>query len=178
MNKCLIYLLLFFITSCDSSLQMSRSDRAIDKMIKNFAVKLSPYGFHLVGLGGGLDHQSKKHKKIDVILGTRKDISDINEARELLVETIVEFLNYINTKADIQEYLSTIPFAIENIHVSILFEQSEPPNIDHMFNCGKELCYFVKGNDPRGLSSEKVHEETFEEAKQILSEEGYYACSE
>ncbi|HEY4831795.1 MAG TPA: hypothetical protein VIH61_04460 [Waddliaceae bacterium] len=83
MNKFLIVILLFLVTSCDSSFQMSESDRAIDSMVKNFAATLSPKGFHIVGLGGGLDHTIGKHKEIDIILGTPKGISDVKTATRL-----------------------------------------------------------------------------------------------
>ncbi|HEY4831794.1 MAG TPA: hypothetical protein VIH61_04455 [Waddliaceae bacterium] len=149
---------------------MSESDRAINRAIKNFAKTLSPKGFHIVGLGGGLDHESGKHKQIDIVLGTSKEICDVRTARVLLVETITEFLNYINTREDIKAYLATTPFTIENIHVGILCEHSTPPNIGHMFNYGQYLCYYVYGDNPSRIPSIEIHEETFEEAKNILSQ--------
>lgn len=140
-------------------------------MTFKFVKTLAPKGFYMVGYGGALNHETGKHKKISIVLGTQTEIYGIGAARTLLVETITEFLNYINSREEIKQYLANVPFTVENIHVSIIFDNAQPGEIVDIKNCGQNLYYNMRNIDPNVIQWVEIGEETFEEAKTILAHE-------
>lgn len=157
--------------SCNSEYGMGKDDREICLMVQDFAKLQAPKGMRLIGIGQGVNHDTEKYNYIGINLSKEK-IENIAEARKLLVTTIIECLDFINKRKSIQEYLDVHPFSIQNVEVSIGVAESKPGEMEFVFNCENRLCYYVTNIDPIILQAVKIHEESFEEAIEILKKEG------
>lgn len=166
-----LFFSLFFLllTSCGFEHGMGKDDKEVWRMVKEFAQLQSSKGMHLVGIGQGENHDTGKHNYIEIILSKEK-VENIAEARKLLVLTIIDFLDFINSKENVQPYIDVHPFTLENVRVAILISDSKPSELDRISNFRKELCYYENTENP--YVSVEVLDEPFEKAVEILQKEG------
>ena len=169
----LILFSLFFSVACSSKFEMSESERISNLTIFEFAQSVADKGLYPMGIGGGLNHATGKHKKFSITFGTEQKIEDLERARLLLVETIDAFIDFINSKDEIREYLDVFPVTIENVDVGIVRIDAQPQDIVSMSNCRDYLFYRAKNKDPEVIAWDNIHRETFEEAKAALSSNSY-----
>jgi len=98
----------------------------------------------------------------------------IEEAREILVDGVQEFLSEINSNEEIRPYLKVYPFTPKNITIDVYVSGSKgedvyDPNIEAAIVSRGKLWYATKDkNQKYGYKSE--YEESFEEAVKLVSE--------
>lgn len=96
------------------------------------------------------------------------------EAREILVDAVQEFLSEVNSNEEIRPYLKVYPFAAKNITVSIYIrgpknESLFDPDISVATAYGGKIWY--KTNDKKHKNDYKSeYEESFEEAVKLVNE--------
>ena len=168
--RLLFIFLLFLCFSCKSKFQMNERDRIADHMMLEFAETLALKGLRLSGMGGGLNHETGKHKVFGISFIMQENVTDISHARELFVETADAFISFINSREDILEYLDVFPVTIVNIDMAILFLNAQQGDIVDISNCRESLYYYTAGPDPERDPWNEICEETFEEAQAILSQ--------
>ncbi len=126
------------------------------------------YGLQICGFGGAM---MDSVKEIGVDFMVYRPLKK-EEARELLVKCVEEFLDDINNDVELRPYLATYPFDAGHITISLY---SEVPQ-------GKDVCfpYFSIVSSHKGkihylgrlLEADKFckhkETETFEEARSIL----------
>lgn len=94
---------------------------------------------------------------------------DLEEARELLVYVVTEYLSAINSNEKVRPYLHNYPFATKNIEIRIWIYEPDgtyPPSdkIDYISSMNGLLEYYTC-SDPR----QPIYEETYEEALQVIA---------
>ncbi len=170
-SRKLLFILIFLVfISCTTEYGMNERDRQICLMVKDFASEQISKDMYFAGIGQGVDHENDKHNFIKVVLNKEK-IEGIQEARQLLVGTIINFVNYINQRESVQPYLAVRPFSVKNIEVAIDVPGAESGGIEFVFNIENKLYYYASNKDPEILKAVKLHEETFEEAVEILKQQ-------
>lgn len=165
--------ILLVCISCKSKFEINEKDRIVDHMILEFAETVAAKGLRPAGIGGGLNHETGKHKEFGISFVTQEKVTDISRARELFVETSDAFIAFINSREDIREYLDVFPVTILNIDMAIIFSNAQPGDIVDISNCHKRLFYYTAGPDPDKDPWEEIREETYEEAQAILKDNNF-----
>lgn len=96
---------------------------------------------------------------------------DLQEGRELLVKSVIEFIKEINLNENVRKYLQNYPF--QNVEIMIILRKLDGSDVDlgdFEIIVAKEGKLEFHSNDP-GCSTYKRYTETFEEAWKILEEE-------
>ena len=101
---------------------------------------------------------------------TEESVEDVAQARQLFVETADAFIDFINNREDIREYLDVYPVTILNIDMGILFSNAKTEEIVDVSNCHERLYYYTAGPDPIRDPWGEICMETFEEAQAILKD--------
>ena len=112
-------------------------------------------------------------KMLKIAFQCRRPI-DIEEGRKMLVYAANEFLREINSDEKIRPYLGIYPFQPKNVEIAIFLQHPDGSDTNT-----DELAVIVmrdgllqyKCSDSR-FSMFKLHEEAYEEACEILIEEG------
>lgn len=174
MVKILCFLILLFLQpSCfsmsNSSFKISELDDISNQITVDFAKKMQKKGLHACGLGGRED----QGKIIDFKVSFQYNKTlDISSARRLIVETVLLFLEEINSNARVQQYLSHYPFTPDDVIISILpdcsvlNEKECSSSIIVKIFLGK-ISYCV--DDEIVMPLHHLHEESFEEARKIVN---------
>jgi hypothetical protein len=95
----------------------------------------------------------------------------IEEARELIVPAVTTFLNEINSNEEIRSYLKNYPFEAKNIEVVIFICEPDGRNVrpDQLSAItARNGIVSYKIDNPESKLFAVVHQETYEEALQIL----------
>lgn len=172
-----IYLLLIaiFLTACQPSTsktyQTSEHEKIADKITSLTAQKIeSETGLRLMGTGGGM---MGKVRMMAMSFQYSGDIT-LQQARELLIYCLNEYLLAINSNEEIRPYLIYHPLNPEDIQIEIYIrsQSQEEQSIGALSLVGAVrgvLDYNIKQPDP--MIYEKIHNESYEKAVKTLETE-------
>ncbi|MEC7839849.1 MAG: hypothetical protein VX777_07400 [Chlamydiota bacterium] len=137
--------------------------------------KLAPYVFG----GGG---NGKQLHLLSLGFSTHKKLT-IETARRMLVDSITDFYEKVNTSKSLQPYLNEVPFPISkfNYTIKVVNEDGCWPLFPNGVDKEKHITYVILSRGvviyyidiDRSKLPIEIHEETYEEAVAITSEEGY-----
>jgi hypothetical protein len=157
----LVIFFLFLLS--DSDQQSIDYEKIADNITNKTAKKLEEEkGLILVGIGGQMMNDIQK-MSISFYLYHEVDLAT---ARELVVNSVNEYLKEINNNKEIQPYLHEYPFTAKNIEISIFIYNSDrsdlPLNKIYCVSADEgKVSYFI-----RSLGFYKpFSEESFEEAE-------------
>jgi len=171
---CFLFLLiseLFCVCMSQNQFEISDLDYSSNQVIVDFANKMRKQGLYACGIGGRED----EGKIIDFDVSFQYgQMLDIPSARELVVETVLLFVEEINNNEAVRKHLYHYPFTPNDINVSIL------PNCSILSDkdCNSsvivnlflgQISYCL--DDGIVLPLHHLHEETFAEAKKVLNKE-------
>ena len=94
-------------------------------------------------------------------------VVDVATARQLLMDSVQEYLSTINTNEEIRTYLHNYPFTPQNVEIVIYFYNPEGSKVPFnkitiaAVNQGK-IVYYV--DDPEKHTIKPFHEESYEKA--------------
>jgi hypothetical protein len=100
------------------------------------------------------------------------DVVDIENARQLLVYSVEQYLSAINTNEEIRPYLYNYPFRTENVEIVIYFRNPNGSNVPSdkitiaAAKRGK-IIYYI--DCPEKYNLKTLYEETYEEALKLVS---------
>ena len=145
----LFLLFLLFLSSCVSPSQEDRFEqerrKVIHQALRHFIKAMEAKGFHAGGIGEGLDHSNWKQNYLGVTF-EMEHIPDVDFARKIEVETIQEFLHYINSEEGIEDYVAEYPYPLKFIRIAFISLNSEE-GLFSVSNYESELIY-RKDNPP------------------------------
>ena len=145
-------------------------DKRIHHILRDFKGAMRTKGFHAAGIGEGVDHNTGKQNYLKVVFDIEK-LPDIDFARKIEVETLQEFLHYINLEEGIQDYVAEYPFPLKFVRI-VFISQRPGEGLFSVANFEEELYYDKDDPDkPIGPSIE-VHQESYEDAVRILAQKG------
>jgi|GEM_PF-1314320 len=170
----LIRQLLFFITMCflyGCSDPRSEREKVRDKIFVQFLKQMNNKNLYAAGLGGGCTTDEKTNL-LDVTFDY-PFVLDIDTSRRLIVESTETLLDLINSDVSNAQFFENFPAQVDIIMISII-GQAPDNGCDYIRSVS-----VIKGkvsyntDDPTGkiMPYLKVHKETYEEAKKILSNE-------
>jgi hypothetical protein len=165
--------LLIITCSCKEPSAEERFDKKRDKVVhhalKNFIKSMNAKGYHAAGVGEGLDHSTEKQNYLGVTFDIEQ-LPNIEFARKVEIETLQDFLNYINLEEGIQDYVAEYPYPIKFIHVAFINKHPEQ-GLFSVTNCENELIY--RKDDPcKPIGpSTIIHKESYEDAVRILEQQ-------
>lgn len=101
-------------------------------------------------------------------------VVDIETARQLLTDSVQEYLSAINSNEKIRPYLHNYPFTPKNVEIVIYFynpDRSKVPNgkINIAEASRDEIIYYI--DYPEKHTIKTIHEETYEEALKLVNNE-------
>lgn len=145
-------------------------DRMIRSAIEEFYSEIKADSMALIGIGGGVNHDNGKENYIKISL-QRKAAFTVDCARGFIVPYAKRFLEILNNKEGIQNYIDVYPFDMSHFCMSILSQENpdEESCID-MISASENMIYYRFSNAP-GKPPILIHEETFEEAQRIVAEQ-------
>jgi len=160
-------LILCFLSGCSDP--RCEREKVRDRILIQFSKQMQKKGLYAAGLGGGCTI-NKKINLIDVSFDY-DEVMDLDSARKLIVESTKHLLDLINSDGNIKEYFEVFPVDVDILSISIM-GQIPDSSRDYI-----RLVFVLKGivyyytDDPAGkvMPFLDVHEETFEEAKKIVS---------
>ncbi len=167
--RLIIYFILYCLfTACTSlSYEISEDEKIVNKITSETARKLKrEKKLYLVGTGGRMMHEVEMmYMGFDFF----KEIN-LNEARELLIYAINEYLYAINNNEEIRQYLITYPFTAKNVEIGIWVRKPDGdlPDLDKIYYISAidgVLSYYL--DLPETYSRQLIWEETFAEAQRI-----------
>ena len=169
--KYLVLFLLLFSTLYASTEETDFSKerrRVIHLVLRKFKQAMQAKGLNAAGIGEGIDHNNDKQNYLKVVFDIDK-LPDVDFARRLEVETLQEFLHYINSQEDVQDYLAEYPFPLKFIHIGFISRHPEEGLFSVSNN--REKLRYTKNNpaNPLGPLIE-VHEESYGDAVRILAQ--------
>jgi hypothetical protein len=101
-------------------------------------------------------------------------VVDIETARQLLVDSVQEYLSAINSNEEIRPHLHNYPFTAQNVEIAIYFYNLDGSNVPPgklsiaEANQGKVVYYI---DDPEKHTIKPLHEETYEETLKLVNNE-------
>jgi hypothetical protein len=167
----LIQLLYILIMSSLFSFVDPRSERekVRDKIFSQFVKQMKTKNLYAAGLGGGCTIDDKTNL-LDVTFDY-PFVLDINTSRKLIVESTETLLNLINSDLTNEKFYESFPAQVDIIMITIIGQKSEI-ECDYIRSVdvikGK-VYYDTDDRTSKVMRLIVVHEETYEEAKKILS---------
>jgi hypothetical protein len=173
-----IFFVFFFsfltiLNSCNSKMQNSQNDFSnIDKFsikITNETAKdlLKEKNLKMIGYGGKTPNQ--KILTFRITFNYEKPLT-IPEARELLVYSVNKFVKNINNYNEIKPYLANYPVTEKNIEIIIISHGLDGRIAPIPFIAFSDSIEGTLQYQTNTTPLTIVHEETFEEAEQIVKE--------
>lgn len=168
---CLIVLTLCCSCNVDFSVQESDYEKDADAVTARVAKKIhQETGLKLMGIGGGMIQQINR---MGMSFARYGDLS-MEEARELLVYCVEEYLDAINADEKIRPYLCCYPFSPNNIEINIFIygEDRRAPPIGFLTVVAEiygRMTYKIHQPDP--VIMKTIHEEPYNEAKKLVEQQ-------
>ncbi len=169
-NFSLVLLMFFLISCCDSmTYKLSDDEKIVNQITQETAKKLKEKkNLVLIGTGGQMMHE------IEMLAMSFNYYQDVNlkAARELLVESVEEYLSAINSNQDVRQYLANYPFTAKNVEIAIFFRNPDGSNVASekiniaAANQGK-VVYYIDYSEKHTIKA--IYRETYDEAKQAIS---------
>jgi hypothetical protein len=96
----------------------------------------------------------------------------IEEARQLLVDAVEEYLFTINNNEQIRPFLHNYPFTAQNVEIAICFMKADGSDVSANKICTASsnegrMTYYI--DDDKKILLVKVHKETYDEAKKLVT---------
>lgn len=173
-NISFIIVLLIFLSSCtytrmdqDAQEYLVIYDKIENQYIKDMQRK---YGASIFGSGGSMMYNIKSVSLSFNLVGE----VGIEQARELYVKFVSEFLDRINTDSAIQPYLDHKPFTENdfNLHLIFFTKPSVRPSTKYV-----GIVSMFKGNieydvyDPKFENYRNIHVEPYQDAVKIIKQQ-------
>lgn len=167
---------LLFLTSCYKSDYINTTDLILAQQSKKICKEEN---MSVCGMGGAM---MNKVTKVTVAFQAKRRV-DIPEARRLIVKCVEKLRNALNSNDQIQAYLSPYPFSTNGVNISIMFLKDNDEFVDRsssglLGNEGVSAVIQVDGkvyypsHNPRTQLLEDYYEETYEEALEIVRNNG------
>ncbi len=121
----------------------------------------------LVGTGGKMMHDIQA---MDMSFNYYK-VVDIQTARQLLVDSVEEYLSAINSNEKVRPYLHEYPFTAKNVEIVIYFRNPDGSKVaSGKINIAAvtqgEVVYYIDYPEKHDLRA--IHEEAYEEAFNLM----------
>lgn len=170
MNNQTIFLLIFlFLSSCGYYPPQAKYVLIADKVRNKASEKLAKKHcmFIIATIDGMMDQVNKLGVMFELYQPLKKD-----EAREIIVDCVIEFLDDINNNLEIRPYLVNYPFTLENIEIAIFPKMSYnveayDPYINVVSNIKGKIKYATVSPEDT-FKYKMVEYEDFEEALRIV----------
>lgn len=160
-----LFLFMFLLTSCSSSLESQPHIVAADKITKPFIANAKKnHGVSVLGTGGKMTKGQVEDMSVSFITVR---MMNIDQARVHFLSIVSPLVNEIEKSNELKPYLKN-PNNPENAAlISITYrdkEGHEPkrPYIAHVMMVKGRVCYSV--SDSPGLAYRTIHRETYQEA--------------
>jgi hypothetical protein len=168
-NLGIMICMLSFLFGCSSFSFSSDYEKIADKITEKTAKELKAQkNLYLVGTGGQMMDDIQM-----MMMGFNfYRVVDIETARQLLVDSVQEYLSAINSNEEIRPHLHNYPFTAKNVEIVIYFYNSDGSEISSgkiniaAANQGKVIYYI---DDPEKNNIKPIHEETYEEALMLVN---------
>ena len=170
-NFGVIVTILAFVSGCSSfSYQLPNYEKIADAITANTAKKLEEQKkLYLIGTGGRMMHDIQAmHMSFQFFHEV-----DLEEARELIVYALREYLSDINNNEEVRPYLHNYPFTAKNVEIRIFIygpdrNELPPEKIVYISSRNGILRYYIRADDDHPICKE-----TYEEAlgKVVSSQE-------
>lgn len=159
--------------SCSSFFSEKTDYESIaDKITEKAAKKLKgERGLVLAGTGGQMMNDIQM-----MSMGFNfYKVVDIDAARQLLIDSVEEYLFEINANKEVRPYLHNYPFTAQNVEVVIYFynpDGSKVPSDKITIAAAEQgkIIYYV--DYPERYTIKSIHEETYENALKIVNARG------
>ena len=155
------------MSACGSLKEEPDYEKIADKITIKTADQLrQEKGLILVGIGGQMMNDIQM---MSMSFHLYHEI-DLEKARELVINSVNEYLKAINLSEEIRPYLHEYPFTAKNIEFWLWIynpDRSELPTdkIYHILSANGEICYYTRGE----ILHQTLCEETFEEAESKIN---------
>jgi hypothetical protein len=163
----------FFISYVDAG-GPSEMDRVSDNLIIKLSKKVKKEGLLLVGIGGACTID-EKISSIDGIFNY-SEVLDIETGRKLIVDCTTLLLELINSDPKNKLYFEKFPADPAVIYIAIHGQKPHEPN-GQFINIAKiiksQIYYKIIPSVPQFPLFITAHEESFEDAKAILSKQPF-----
>ncbi len=149
----------------------SEREKTRDRLLIQLAQQMRKKELYAIGAGGGCN----RDKKINLISipFNYYDVLDIENARELIVESAISFLELITSASDSKNYFEKFPVPVEVIDIGIISQTNEKYNSSHIIVAdllNGKVHYQIDRLPPKDSPFLTVHEESFEEAESIVAQ--------
>lgn len=153
----------YFLSAC----QHTASEAGYQAIGKYSKKANKEWGWELCGVGGQFGDTIQRFN-LDYELVKQ---ADVQEARELIVKGVNEFLEYVNTNEKTRPLLIESPFTSKRLKFGLGFIKpdgsfAEEQYISYALVLDGKIHYSRKKPNKMGLES--VHSESFEEASKII----------
>jgi len=169
-NLSLVLLIISLAFGCNSiTYKLSDDEKIVNQITQETAKKLKEKkNLVLIGTGGQMMHE------IEMLAMSFNYYHEVNleTARELLVESVEEYLSDINSNQKIKPYLHEHPFTAKNVEIAIFFRNQDASNVSAekiniaAANQGK-VVYYIDCSEKHTIKA--IYRETYEEAKRAIS---------
>lgn len=164
---------LILCCSCNkiASYRVPQYERDANAVTAHAARKINHQtGLKLIGTGGGMINQINF---MAMSFSHYGDLS-IEEARELLVYCVEEYLNAINADEKIKPHLVRYPFTPREIEVNIFIRKQDGKNqsvgsLSVVGEVNGKVTYDISQPFPK--IAQEVYKETYEEAKKLVEQQ-------
>jgi hypothetical protein len=167
-NLGIMMCMLPFIFGCSSFSPSPDYEKIADKITEQTAKKLKEQkGLSLAGTGG----QMMDDIQMMMMGFNLYNVVDIETARQLLVDSVQEYLSAINSNEEIRPHLHNYPFTAQNVEIVIYFYSPDGSKVPlgeitiAAANQGKVVYYI---DDPEKHTIKSLHEETYEEVLKLV----------
>lgn len=155
-----------FFCGCEDP--RSATDKIREEIISQFEKEMKKKDLYAVGTGGGC-----KDEKINLITVSfdYPAVMDLQLSRELIVTSLNVLIRIVNSNPRYSEHFEKYPVSIDIIHLCVVGRKSEKVEKNYVrtvSNFKGIINYRVE--TPKIGPYKTVHEETYEEAKKIVSE--------
>jgi hypothetical protein len=160
-----------FLYGCSDSRR--EREKVRDHILMQFKKQMKGKELYAVGIGSGCSKDGKNKINLLDITFVYPYVLDIKTSRNLIVESTETLLDLINSDPTHAQFFENFPAQANILMVSIIGEASDC-GCDYIRTVGVikgEVSYDT--DDPTGkvMPYLNVHEETYEEAKKMLSNE-------
>jgi hypothetical protein len=171
-NFGIISTVLFLFFGCSSfSYQSPHYVKLAHEITANTATKLEEQKrLYLIGTGGGMMHDIQAmHMSFQFFHEV-----DLQEARELIVYAVREYLSDINNNEEVRPYLHNYPFTAKNIeiHIWIYNPNGSDPSLDKIYYISAingNINYYL--DLPETYSRKSICKESYEQALKLIRNE-------
>lgn len=162
---------LSFVLGCSffGESSVSEREKITDAITQEVAKKIcKEKDLVLAGTGGGAMYGVRM---LSLSFYSYKEV-DLETARKLLVYCVDEYLAAINSNKKIRPYLVNYPFNENNVEIRIFLHGADGRNVPSgklsIVSMVDGTLHF-KAENPDGNTLDKLHQETYQQAKKLLA---------